>query len=80
MKMLRNHSWLKEQENSPKGANNESDLCGLTDPKFKNETVKILKELRADMSSNADSFRKNWKLHINTLANRRHHTIRTVFN
>lgn len=62
MKMLRNHSWLKDQENSPQGANNESDLCGLTDPKFKNETVKTLKELRADVSSNADSFRKNWKL------------------
>ena len=65
MKTFRNHSQLKDQENSPEGANNETDLCGLTDTKFKNETVKILKELRAimkelreDMNSNAGSFRK----------------------
>ncbi len=34
MKKLRNHSQLKEQENSPEGANNETDLCSLTDTKF----------------------------------------------
>ena len=44
--------------NSPEGANNETDLCSLTDTEFRKETVKILKELRADMNSNADYFRK----------------------
>jgi len=65
MKKLRSHSQLKEQENSPEAANNEIDLCGLIDTKFKREIVKILKELRlnikklrADMNGNADSF---WK-------------------
>uniref|UniRef100_A0A8D0RQU5 L1 transposable element RRM domain-containing protein n=1 Tax=Sus scrofa TaxID=9823 RepID=A0A8D0RQU5_PIG len=65
MKKLRNHSQLKEQENSPEAASNETDLCSLTDIEFKRETVKILKELRqnikelrADMNSIADSFRK----------------------
>ena len=64
MKKLRNHSQLKEQ-NSHEAANNETDLCSLTDTEFKREVVKILKELRlnikelrADMNSNADSFRK----------------------
>ena len=65
MKMLRNHSQLKEQENSPEAANNETDLCSLTDIEFKRELVKILKELRlnikelrVDKNSNADSFTK----------------------
>ena len=65
MKKLRNNSKLKEQENSPESANNETDLCSLTDIEFKREIVKILKELRlnikelrADMNSNADSLRK----------------------
>ena len=58
MKKLRNHSQLKEQENSPEAANNETDLCSLTDTKFKKEIVKILKELREDMNSNVDSLRK----------------------
>lgn len=48
---LRNHSQLEEQENSPEGANDEMDLCSLTDTKFKNEIVKILKELRANMKN-----------------------------
>ena len=52
MKTLRNHSQLKE------GANNEKDLCSLTDTEFKKEIVKILKELWEDMNSNADHFRK----------------------
>ena len=46
---FRNHSQLKKHDNSPEGANNEKDLCILTDIKFKNEIVKILKELRANM-------------------------------
>ena len=64
MKTFRNHSQLKQQENSPKAVNNETDLCSLTDIEFKREIVKILKELmlikelREDMNSNADSFRK----------------------
>ena len=62
---LRNHPQLKEQENSPEAANNETDLCSLTDTEFKREIVKILKELRmnmkelrVDINSNADYFRK----------------------
>ena len=58
MKRLRNHSQLKQQENSPKAVHNETDLCSLTDIEFKREIVKVLKELREDMTSNADSFRK----------------------
>ena len=54
----RKHSQLKQQENSPKAVNNETDLCSLTDLEFKRETVKIQKELREDMNSNADSLRK----------------------
>ena len=64
-KKLRNHSQLKEQENSPEGASNERDLCSLTDTEFKREVVKILKELKVNMkelrmgmNSNADYFRK----------------------
>jgi len=52
-------------ESSPEAANNETDLCSLTDIEFKREVVKILKELRLnikelreDMNSNADSLRK----------------------
>ena len=64
MNKLRKHCQLKEQ-NSPEGANNETDLCSLTVTEFKNEIVKMvtgfranMKELRADMNSNTDSFRK----------------------
>ena len=58
MKKHRNHSQLKQQENSPKVINNETDLCSLTEFEFKREIVKILKEIRDDINSNADSFRK----------------------
>ena len=65
MKKFRNHSQLKQQDNSPEVANNETDLCSLTDIEFKREIVKILKELRlninelrVEIKSNADSFRK----------------------
>ena len=65
IKKLRNHSQLKEQENSPEGANDETDICSLTEIEFKKETVKIWKELRANMKElklgmnrNADYFRK----------------------
>ena len=40
MKKFRNHSQLKQQENSPKAVNNETDLCSLTDLEFKREIVK----------------------------------------
>ena len=33
-------------------------LCSLTDTKFKKEVMKVLKELRLDMNSKADYFRK----------------------
>ena len=65
MKKLRNHSQLKEQENSPEAANDKTKLFSLIDTGFKREIVKILKELRlnikklrVDMKSNADLFRK----------------------
>ena len=58
MKKHRNHFQLKEQENSPKGANSETDFCSLMDTKFKKEVMKILKELRTDINSNADYFKK----------------------
>uniref|UniRef100_A0A8D1CLY6 L1 transposable element RRM domain-containing protein n=1 Tax=Sus scrofa TaxID=9823 RepID=A0A8D1CLY6_PIG len=59
MKKLRNHPQLNQQENLPKAVNEDTDLCSLTDLEFKREIVKILKELREDMSSNADSLRKD---------------------
>ena len=46
IKKLRNHSQLKEQESSPEGAKNETDLCSLRDSEFKREIVKILMGLR----------------------------------
>ena len=58
MKKHKNNSQLKEQENSPKAVNSKTDLCILTDIEFKMKREKILKELREDMNSTADSFRK----------------------
>ena len=65
MKKHRNHSQLKQQENSLKAVNSDTDPCNVTDIEFKREIVKILKdlrltikELRVDMNGNADSFRK----------------------
>ena len=58
MKKLRNHPQLNQQEISPKAVNNETDFCSLTDLEFKRKIVKILKELREDMNSNADTLRK----------------------
>ena len=67
MKKLRKHARLKK-ENSSEAANNETDLYCLIDTEFQKEIVKILqklrvnmRELRADMSSNADYFRKELK-------------------
>ena len=58
MKKHRNHSQSKEQENSPKAVNNETDHFSLTDIEFERVVLKILKELREDINSNAYSFRK----------------------
>ena len=58
IKKLRNHPQLNQQEISSKAVNNKTDLCSLTDLEFKREIVKILKELREDMNSNADTLRK----------------------
>ena len=44
MKKHRDQSQLKQQENSPKAVNNETDLCSLTDIEFKREIGKIVKE------------------------------------
>ena len=49
-------------ENSPKAVNNETDLCSLTDIECKREVLKILKEVREYMNSNADSFRKELEI------------------
>ena len=54
MKKQRNHSQLKDQENSPEGTNNETDLFSLIDTEFKNEVMKILKELRKAIKRNTD--------------------------
>ena len=62
MKKLRNHSQLKQQENSPKAVNNEIDLCSLTDFEFKREIVKTLKELRYNINCNADPLERNYKI------------------
>ena len=60
-----NHSKLKEQENSHEASSNETDLCSLIDIELKREKVRILKELRVnmnelrvDINSNVDYFRK----------------------
>ena len=65
MKKLRNHSWLKEQENTLEAPNNETHLWSLIENELKKEIVKILKELRmnmkglrADINSNSDYFIK----------------------
>ena len=67
MKKLRYDPHLKEQENSPEEANNEIDLCSLTDTEFKKgigigkipkELTVNMKELGADINGNADYFRK----------------------
>ena len=46
MKKQRNHSKLKDQENSLERISNETDLSCLPDPEFKKEVMKILMELR----------------------------------
>ena len=52
------HPQLKEQENSPEEANSETDLFTIIDSEFNREIVKILRELRTNINSNADYFRR----------------------
>ena len=54
MKKHRNHSQLKEQENSLEGAKNEIGLFSLIDAEFKKEVMKILKELRTVINNSTD--------------------------
>ena len=58
MKKQRNHSQLKDLENSPEGTNNETDLFIQTDTEFKKAVMKILKELRKAIDKNADYCKK----------------------
>jgi len=55
MKKQRNHSQLKDWENSlkKKKKTKEIDLFNLMDTKFEKETFKVLKELRT-IDRNAD--------------------------
>ena len=62
MKKLRNHPQLNQQENSAKAVNNERDLCSLTDLEFKREIVKILKELREDLTVMQTPSERNEKI------------------
>ena len=55
----RNHSQLKDQENSPERTNNETDLISLIYTGFKKEIMKILKELRRAIDKNADYHKKD---------------------
>ena len=54
----RNHSQLKDQENSSERTNNETDLFSLIDTEFKKEIMKILKELRRTIDRNTDYCKK----------------------
>ena len=58
MKKQRNHSQLKDPENSPEGTNNETDLFSLTDTEFKKEVIKKLKKLRKGINRNEDYCKK----------------------
>ena len=58
MKKHRNDSQLKAQ-NSPEGANNETELCSLIDTEFKKEVKKTLKRLnRTNINNNPGYFQK----------------------
>ena len=57
----RNHSQLKDQENSPEGTNNETDLSSLLHTEYKKEEIKILKELGKPIDRNAHSCKKELK-------------------
>ncbi|XP_047647480.1 cytochrome P450 4A25-like [Phacochoerus africanus] len=59
MKELRKQSQLKDQENSPEGANDEAGLCSPPDTEFKKEVVKLLKEFRTNMNCIGKQFAMN---------------------
>ena len=50
----RNHSQLKDQENSPEGTNSETVLFSLMDTEFKKEVITLLKKLRKAIDRNAE--------------------------
>ena len=54
----RNHSQLKDQEHSPERTNNEADLFNMIDTDFKQEIMKILKELRRGINGNTEYRKK----------------------
>ena len=58
MKKQRNHSLLRDQENSPEGTNNETDLFSLIDIEFR-VVKKILKELRRTIDRSTDYCKNN---------------------
>ena len=53
MKKQRNYFKSKEQEKSPE-KNNETDLNSLSDPGFKKQAIKMLKNLRKVIDKNTD--------------------------
>lgn len=57
MRKQRNHSQLKDQENSPERMNNKTDLLSLIHGKFKKEIMKTVKKLRTT-DRNADYYKK----------------------
>ena len=57
MKKQRNHSQLKDQDNSPERTNNKTDLFSLIHGKFKKEIMKTVKKLRT-IDRNADYYKK----------------------
>ena len=65
MEKLRNHSQIKEQENSSEGANNEIDLYSLTDTEFTkgdSENTEGIKSRYADYFRNElENIRKSQK-------------------
>ena len=69
MKKFRNNSQLKEQENSPETANNETGLHSLIDTQFKKEIAKILKELRVNMKELREDINSNAYYFRNELEN-----------
>ena len=62
MQKQRDHSQLKDQENSYEGKNNETDLFNPIDTEFKKEVIKILKELRRTINRNADHCNKDLEM------------------
>ena len=53
MRKQRNHSQLKEQENSPQRTD-EADLFSLKGTEFKKEIIKIPMEFKKAVDKNAD--------------------------